>query len=91
MTDNGIIRNNTVYSNNAYPGDKRYGGIAVNSGNNVKVYSNIVVGRPDKPNTTLLNLYGPVSDIVAENNVIYHGTCAEVFKKGLVVADRSRF
>ncbi len=87
MTDNGIIRNNTVYCNNAHPGDKRYGGIAVNSGNNVKVYSNIVVGRPDKPNTILLNVHGPVSGIVAENNVIHHGKCADVFKKGLVVAD----
>jgi parallel beta-helix repeat protein len=86
-TKNGIIRNNTVYANNAYPGDRIYGGIAVNGGENVKLYNNIAVGDPDEPNLILYNIIGNPTNLQAENNLMFRGTSASSFEDGVIESD----
>ena len=87
QTKNGIIRNNTVYDNNKYPGDRIYGGIAINAGENIKVYNNIAVGSVAKPNLILYNILGTPNPFVADNNIKYRGTANAMYGDAVIDAD----
>jgi len=87
QTKNGIIRNNTVYANNAYPGDRIYGGLAINAGENIKVYNNLAVGSPEKPNLILYNVLGSPSNFQAEDNFKFRGTANSIYGSNVTDAD----
>jgi hypothetical protein len=84
QTRNGIIRNNTTYANNAYPGNRIYGGIAVNTGDNIKVYNNIAMGSAAAPNLILYNIIGSPTNFQAENNIRYRGSAASLYGSNVI-------
>ncbi len=89
QTQNGIIRNNTTYANNAYPGTRIYGGIAVNTGDNIKVYNNLAMGSAASPNLILYNIIGSPTNFQAENNIRYRGTAASLYGSNVIELDPS--